>query len=263
MEREVFQVPEFCPACSGPTSVEGEFLYCRSKVCPSRLSGTVRVWVNKLGLLHWGDAFIDALTDPDKPRVSSLADLYRLTVEEMAECCSGMKVAMKCWETLHKAKKIPLELMLAGLNIPNLGIATGTDMVQSGLNSVEKILAADHSRLLEVPNVGEVTARQIYLGLQDRRDMILDLASVLEIKDPTSGPLSGKSFCITGATSKPRKAVQKEILEAGGIVKESVGAGLTYLVTNEDPSFNSSKMQKAKKLGTQVISESDLYRMFR
>ena len=227
------------------------------------MSGSVKAWVNRLGLLHWGDSFIDTLTDPDNPRIASIADLYRLDVEDMAECCSGVKVAQKCWEVLHRAKSIPLELMLAGLNIQNLGIATSTDMVQAGLDTVEKILSASIEDLLRVPNVGEVTARQIYSGIQERREAILDLASVLDLKRPISGPLSGKSFCITGATSKPRKAVQKDILNAGGTVKESVGSGLTYLITNEDQSFTSSKMQKAKKYGVSIITESEFYDMIR
>jgi DNA ligase (NAD+) len=88
----------------------------------------------------------------------------------------------------------------------------------------------------------------------------MDLAEVLDLKKPAAGPLSGKTFCITGATSKPRKAVEKIIMDAGGVAKGSVGAGLSFLVTN-DPDTGSSKMKSAKKHGVEVISEADLYRM--
>lgn len=152
-----------------------------------------------------------------------------------------------------------LELMLSGLNIQNLGLSTATDIVTSGLDTVEKVISAGYDDFLKIPNVGEITARQVFDGIQERRDAILDLSTVLDIQLVQLGPLSGKSFCITGNTSKPRKSVQKDIMDSGGIVKESVGSGLTYLITNEDPSFESSKMTKAKKYGTQIISENVLY----
>jgi DNA ligase (NAD+) len=257
---DYFRIPEHCPACSGALSVEGQFLYCRNQACPVQLSGSVRVWVKRLGLLHWGDALIDALTDPANPRVQSLADLYRLEPEVIAECTSGLKVAKKCWETLHANKSIKLELLIASLNIPNLAVATATDIVQAGYDSVEKVLGLTVEQLLKVPNIGPVTAQQVFDGLQERKHAIMDLAEVLDIRGSEAGPLSGKSFCITGATSKPRTAVQKMIMDAGGIVKSSAGAGLSFLVTNETDT-TSKKMQNAKKYGTEVISESRLYEM--
>ena len=257
---DYFSIPEHCPACSGILSVEGQFLYCRNRNCPVQLSGSVKVWVKRLGLLHWGDALIDTLTSPGNPKISTLADLYRLEPEEIAECTSGLKMAKKCYDTLHANKSIKLELLIASLNIPNLATATATDIVQAGYDSVDKILALTQEQLLQVPNVGPVTAQQVFDGLQERKCVILDLASVLDIRALENGPLSGKSFCITGATSKPRKAVQKMIMDAGGIVKDSAGKGLTYLVTNETDT-TSKKMQNAKKHGTEVISESRLYEM--
>jgi DNA ligase (NAD+) len=259
--REFFVVPNFCPICSGPTSLEGDFLFCRSKICPARLSGSVKVWINRLGLLQWGDALINTLTNSDNPKVESLADLYRLSVDDIASCCSGQKVAKKCYEILHSNKNISLELLLSALNIPNLGTATATDIVHAGYDTIEKLLSMGYDELLKIPNIGEITARQAFDGIQERREIMVELSQVLDIRESIPGPLKGASFCITGSTSKPRKAVQKSIMDAGGIVKDSVGQGLTYLVTNEDASWNTSKMQKAKKYLTRIISESELYKM--
>jgi DNA ligase (NAD+) len=258
--QEPFLVPSNCPVCGGPSSEEGEFLFCRSKSCPVQLSGSVRVWIKRLGLLHWGDALIDRLTDPADPKVGSLADLYRLSVEDIASCCSGTKFAQKCYDVLHSGKRVTVELLLASMNIPNLAVSTATDVVQAGFDTVDKILGMSYEDLLSVPNVGDVTARQILEGLSSRRQAISDLASVLTVLSPTAGPLSGLSFCITGSTSVPRKALEKSIMDCGGVVKSSVGSGTKYLVTN-DPDTGSSKMQSAKKHGATVISEADLRRL--
>jgi DNA ligase (NAD+) len=257
---EVFQIPSFCPACSGPVIPEGFFLYCRNRGCPAKLAGSVKVWIKRLGLLHWGDALVDELTNPNSPKIQTIGDLYRLTIDDLTLCTSGPKMAKKCYEVLHSNKSIPLELMLASLNIPNFALATATDIVQAGYDTVEKVLGLTYDDLQKVPNIGEVTAAQVVSGLEERRDAIMDLAGVLDIKKAISGPLSGKSFCITEATSKPRKAIEKLIMDAGGVAKSSVGKELSYLVTNY-PNTTSSKMQNAKKYGIPVISENELYRM--
>lgn len=264
---DLFRIPDHCPVCAGPVALKNAFLYCQSRSCPAKAAGSIKVWIKRLGILQWGDALVDSLTDPDNPRVNCIGDLYRLTVDDIAMCCSGVKVAKKCYEILHASKSVTLELMLASLNIPNLAVSTATDIVQSGYDSVQKIAAlcslSDDlalEALTSVPNVGEITARQVLDGLREKMDTILDLESVIELRKPSSGPLSGKLFCITGATSKPRKTVEKMIMDAGGVVKSSVGAGLSYLVTN-DSDTTSSKMKSAKKHGVTVISEVALYNM--
>lgn len=257
--REYFLIPTLCPVCSGHLSEEGQFLYCRTRTCPVQLSGSVKVWIKRLGLLHWGDALVDSLTDPSSPRIKSIADLYRLSVEDIAECCSGLKFARKCWDVLHSSKRITVELLIASMNIPNLAVSTSADIVQAGYNTIDKVLAMTYEDLLKVPNIGEKTASQVFSGLQDRAEAIRDLATVLDVA-ASEGLLSGKSFCITGATSRPRKALEKMIMDAGGAVKGSVGKGLSFLVTN-DSDTTSSKMQNAKKYGTTVISEKSLYEM--
>lgn len=260
---EFFEVPQACPVCGSLLARQTYFLFCVSLSCPVKLSGSVRTWVKRLGLLHWGDALIDELSDPQHQRIASIADLYRLSVADIAECCSGDKFARKCYDVLHSQKKVSLELLLSALNIQNMAVSTATDIVRAGFDTVAKVMTlvdAPESEALvaleAVPNVGAITARQVLDGLRDKRSVIEDLATVLEV-GPSGGFLSGQTFCITGSTSKPRKALEKAIMDFGGGVKSSAGAGLTYLVTN-DPDTGSKKMQGAKKHGTKVISESDL-----
>lgn len=261
MSHTLFPIPDFCPICGGTAEIDGSFLYCRSRSCPSKLSGSLKVWVSRLGLLHWGDSLIESLTDGDHPAVSSISGLYELTVEQIADHCSGLKFAKKCYEILHSQKRVKLETVLSALNIPNLGIATSTDIVKAGFDSADKVIALSEKDLVNIPNIGTVTASHLFFGIQGKRDEILSLSKVLTIEGPSNGPLSGMSFCITGSTSIPRKALQKKIVDSGGIIKESVTAGLNFLVTNEDKSFGSSKMKKAESFGTKVISEQELSQM--
>ncbi len=261
MEEALFEIPSLCPDCAGPAVVRGDFLYCAGAACPSRLSGSLKVWVRNLGLLHIGEATIDSLT-ADPPAVKSVADLYSLSVEDWSDHCSGMKMAAKCHSALHSNKELPLELIIASLNIPNFGLSTATDIVRGGMDTVEKLLSADFEALKAIPNVGEITARQIQEGLLLRRDVLVALMGVLTVKTVSVGPLSGKSVVITGDLSLPRKTVEKMIMDAGGTAGRSVSKGTTYLVTN-DLDTGSKKMQAAKKNGVEIITEGELMSIIR
>lgn len=233
--------------------MEGDFLYCRSKKCPTRLFGDVKVWVDRLGLLFWGDAMIKSLTDPDSPNsIQSIADLYRMSIADLEEHCSGLKMARKCWKILHDNMSIPLEVVLAGMNIQNMGLSTATDIVKAGHDTVDKVLNLSTRQLSEVPNIGEITANQIKIGLDTKSAVLMDLASILDIRSVTIGPLSGKKICITGDVWAPRKAVQKMIAAAGGRAVDSVSKDTSALVC-DDANSSSSKSKRAASYGIPVV----------
>lgn len=72
------------------------------------------------------------------------------------------------------------------------------------------------------------------------------------------GVLSGKTFVLTGALSRPRPEFEKMIAEAGGKATGSVTKNTTYLVEGEG---GGSKRDKAAKLGIPVIGEAELMAM--
>jgi DNA ligase (NAD+) len=258
---EFFPIPTECPSCFGPLSIEGDFLYCRSKKCPARLFGDVKVWVDRLGLLFWGDAFIGSLTDPDKPNsISSVADLYKMSIADFEEHCSGLKMARKCWKVLHDSMSVPLEVVISGMNIPNLGLSTATDIVKAGYNTVESIVSISVEQLVLIPNVGGTTAKQIRAGLDVKGQLLKDLSLHLDIRSSDSGPLAGKKICITGDVWAPRKAVQKLIVSAGGRAVDSVSKDTDILVC-DNASSSSGKSKKAVAYGIPIISGSDLKRV--
>ena len=79
-----------------------------------------------------------------------------------------------------------------------------------------------------------------------------------EEKKATGGKLEGKSFLFTGTISMPRKQAEKLVTDNGGTIASSVSKNLTCLVAGESAG---SKLEKAKKLGIQVLSEEEFKRM--
>jgi DNA ligase (NAD+) len=78
-------------------------------------------------------------------------------------------------------------------------------------------------------------------------------------KTVTEGPLVGKTFVITGTLpSLSREKAIEKIALGGGKVTSSVSSNTDYLLVGDNAG---SKLQKAEKLGTRVISEQDLLGM--
>ena len=67
--------------------------------------------------------------------------------------------------------------------------------------------------------------------------------------------MSGKTLCITGTLSRPRKEIALSIKSEGGKVVSSVSANLDYLVAGES---SGSKLEKARELEVKVLDESEL-----
>ncbi|MEI3153811.1 MAG: BRCT domain-containing protein [Odoribacter sp.] len=63
---------------------------------------------------------------------------------------------------------------------------------------------------------------------------------------------------ITGTLSRPREYFKELILNAGGKVSDSVSAKTAYLLAGENAG---SKLKKAEKLGTKIITENEFYSM--
>ena len=74
-------------------------------------------------------------------------------------------------------------------------------------------------------------------------------------EEKLSNKLDQKTFLITGTLTKPRKEIEKQITDNGGIMLSSVSSKLNYLIVGENAG---SKLEKAKKLGIEIIEEKDL-----
>ncbi|OCA03138.1 NAD-dependent DNA ligase LigA [Akkermansia glycaniphila] len=84
-------------------------------------------------------------------------------------------------------------------------------------------------------------------------------ATYIENKNETvEGPLSGKTFVLTGALSRPRPEYEKLIAAQGGKATGSVTKKTDYLVAGEG---GGSKRDKAAQLGIPVITEEQLLSM--
>jgi DNA ligase (NAD+) len=255
LSEGVAAAPSVCASCQAPVARDGEYLVCKNLDCPARRIGRLRQWIGRLELLNWGEKTLIRLYEEGLAREP--ADLYRLTPERlMALDGFGETTAKKLLEPLHAMKKIPLDRFIAALGIETVSTETGALLVRAGYDSIERIAGATAEELAAIPGLGAIKAEKIREGVLGRVDEVARLAEVgvVPVAPREGGPLAGLSFCFSGSHARPRKALEKIVEQNGARVASSVTKGVSYLVL-ADASSTSSKAEKARKIGTQVIDE--------
>ena len=263
--RATIETPTICPRCSSELEEEGAFIRCINIECPARLERAILYWCRKLGMDGIGEKLAEQLCSSGM--VSSLADLYRL--EEREKELIGLdrmaeKSAKNILNELRTTRKMTLIDFISALGLPRIGPEIAT-LVCSEMKTFEELMgmiddrAAAIERLVSIDRIGETVAQLLLDGISERRDSILDLYSQIEIIEGgelnSEGPLSGSTFCITGTLTRPRKEIALSIKSEGGKVVSSVSGNLHYLVAGTSAG---SKMDKARRLGVRVISETEL-----
>jgi DNA ligase (NAD+) len=267
--------PESCPRCETPVALEGKYLRCQNPECPGKVDGDIKRWVHELEIDSLGEKWIATLIGAGL--IADPADLYRLTpevlvpLERMADI-----LAAKVVRNIAETRDPPLDRFIAALNIPEFSRQRAQMLIDAGHDTREKLRALTVEGIAGVKGFKETLAGKIAGGLAARRERIEKLRAagvaprpgVPKAAAPT-GPLAGKTFCFTGAvkaihpaTGKAwtRKELQALVEAKGGRNLSDVSSGLDYLVL-ADPGSTSSKAQKARKLGTALLSEEEFFRL--
>jgi DNA ligase (NAD+) len=228
--------------------------------CPAQVLGRLLNWIKELNVLEWGESVLTKLVDSGK--VSTVADLYTLSVSDLANLDRmGQKSAQKCYDTLHANMEVPLEVILGGLSIPMIGQSTIKLVMAAGFDTLNKINACSVANFENIQGIGPTKATSLFEGLKDNEKLLTALLNNgVKVKEIVIGKLTGKSVCFTGTMANKRTVLEKMAIDAGGTVKGSVGKGLTFLVIN-DLNSTSSKAVNAKKLGTKLVSEDEFLEM--
>lgn len=258
----VAKAPEICPICGTPTVREGEYVVCPDEAsCPAQLKGRIERYVKGLDIKEWGGGLIEKLVEAKL--VTDVADLYVLKAEDLAGIeRMGDKSAQNVLQTLWAKNPIPLENLLGALSIPLCATSTIRMVMDSGIDTWDKIRVATEAQFEAVPGLGPVKAHALASWLAGLGSKVMGrlFEFGVEIQKPIVGILTGQSFCFTGTMKHKRPVLEQMVKDNGGAVKASVTKGLTCLVMS-DPTSASSKAKAARKNGTRCISEDEFLLM--
>src|SRR5262249_48836208 len=160
--------------------------------------------------------------------------------------------------------EISFSRVLFGLNIPDVGWITAQNLVRH-FGTVDALMNATQEELVEAEGIGPERAEAIaeWFGDDDNRALVRELRELglrLEIGEedkPVEGPLTGKTYVITGTLEGfTRDEAAAALEELGAKVGNSVSSKTTALIVGEDP--GRSKLTKAEKSGIPQIGECEL-----
>ncbi len=213
-----------------------------------------------------GAKLIEQFVEED--RIGSPSDIYRLTKDELAQReRMGEKSAENLIQAIEESKSTTLTRFLFALGIREVGESTAASLA-SHFGNLAVIEKASIEELMKVPDVGPVVAKRIrdFLDEEHNLDVMRELQNLgvhWTDTDPMQasedGPLSGKTFVITGTLPDMTRDEAKALIQQhGGKVTGSVSSKTSYLLAGEKAG---SKLAKAQKLEVEVIDVEGLTRL--
>lgn len=263
-----FKMPSICPECGTKLVKERQdekVWRCPNNACPARVSNLLKHFASKgaLDIDGMGEKNVQLLLE--KQLVNTPADMYQLKKQDLLELDRfAEKSANNLIESIAAKRTPPLHRFLYGLGIRHVGTQTAVDLANNFL-SLESIASASYDELLGVDGVGMIVAESIIAWFADPTNQQL-LESFKqqgvwpEVVASSSGRLNGKTFVVTGSLdSMGRDEAAERIRSLGGTFQSSVGKGTDYLVAGNN--VGTSKLEKAQKLGVEIIDEAKLASM--
>jgi DNA ligase (NAD+) len=260
-----FRMPDHCPICGSTVGREGAYFYCTGQsVCSAQLKGAIEHFASKhaLNIEGLGKKTVAQLVD--EGLVRSLADLYRLTKDDLVKL-EGFadRSATLLLKSIAESKAVPMDRFLMGLGIRQVGQHIAKILARE-FRSLDEILSADPERLQRIHEIGPEISDSLvaYWSEPHNREVIeqlqelgVQIASVAGTGDQMQSPHAGKTFVFTGGLDHfTRDEARRAVETAGAHVASSVSKKTSYVVAGRDPG---SKLDQARTLGVTILTEQE------
>ncbi len=265
--------PERCPCPLSTLLVrpEGEAdTRCVEVACPFQRDQRLVHWGSRgaLDIEGLGERTVVQLTGAGL--VADPADLYRLTVEQVAGLEGFAQVsAQKLVDAVDASRRQPLARLLIAFGVRHLGPAAAQALAARFV-TLDRLLAASAEELAAVDGVGEVIAGSIveWAARPPTVDFVARLrsagvdfgseeAAAAAAAERAAIPevLAGKTVVVTGTLGGfTREEAEQAVILRGGKSPGSVSAKTFAVVVGASP--GASKLTKAEQLGIPILDEA-------
>jgi DNA ligase (NAD+) len=287
-ERE-WDMPATCPVCGTPIARDEGAVrhYCPNPACPARVSQEFGNFVGGMDIEGAGWKTLEQLLQTGL--VTKRGDFFRLSVEDLEGLDRfGRKSAENLHAAIRKAKRRPLERIIASLGIPQVGWTTAIELAHWLAAEVPAedpaddrpwlVRAAAHlrtvasetpERFVEIEGVGPTVSAALAAWFAPGgpgEGVLEDLADAgveAELPEPRvaaeAGPLAGRTVVVTGTIEGfSREGAESAIRAAGGKPAGSVSKKTDYVVAGEGAG---SKLAKAQELGVPMLDADGFRRL--
>jgi DNA ligase (NAD+) len=260
--ERAFVMPTRCPRCDTEiVRPEGEAVArCPNLQCPAQVLGRIVHFAGRgaMDIEHLGERTAAELLD--RSLIADQADVFFLTPEAIAQLPNFKDRAISNLQgAINAAKDRPIDRLLYGFGIRHVG-ASAARALADAFGSIDRIAATSAEEIAAVEGVGAVIAGAVraFFDRPETAQLLEKLrragVRLAETREQRTGPLTGKSFVITGTLDALSREAAKERIEAlGGKMMSALSARTNYLVVGADPG---SKLDKAAKLGVTTLDEA-------
>ncbi len=265
--------PKFCPSCGCKLEkIPAEAtIKCINKHCEAVLIGLLKHWVSKsaMNIEGLGSKIIEQLLEAKLIR--NISDLYTLNYEKLIKLeRMGEKSTINLLKGIENSKNQIWKKKLYGLGINHIGQVTAKNICNK-FNCIEDLKEASLSnpnKLMEINGIGDeiIESLKTWFESEDNIKLIrmlyergvlfqnqIDANPITHIEN---NEINKKVFVLTGTMkSFSREELITKIEGYGGQVKNSISKNIDYLIVGDKAG---NKLEKAKKLGTNILKEEEL-----
>lgn len=211
-----------------------------------------------------GENIIEELLD--RGLIKNIADLYELTNEDFESMKkNGKKFAQNLVDSINNSRSNDLYRLITGLGIRNIGVKAAKSLAKH-FKTMDNLMNAEVEEIVGIDDMGEIMAKSVFDFFHESQtiDLIerfkaLGLNMEEKQEDGIDNRFEGMTFVLTGALDGYSRKEAEDIIEKfGGKASSSVSKKTTYVLAGED---SGSKLEKAQKLGVQIITEQEFTQM--
>ncbi|TKN51613.1 NAD-dependent DNA ligase LigA [Enterococcus faecium] len=269
-DSEEYQLPTHCPVCGSElVHLDEEVaLRCINPKCPAQMKEGLNHFVsrNAMNIDGLGPRVLEQMYD--KKLVADVADLYKLTEEELLTLDKiKEKSANNILTAIDNSKDNSVERLIFGLGIRHVG-AKAAKILAEHFGDLETLSKSDYESIIALDTIGDIIADSVvtYFSNEEVHELMNELKQTgvnFEYKglrnaqlQEVESPFKEKTVVLTGKLTRFTREEAKETIEnLGGKVTGSVSKKTDIVVAGEDAG---SKLTKAQELGIEVWTEDQM-----
>lgn len=256
-----------CPEC-GRTLIRdiGEAIhYCPNEMgCPPQIKGRIEHFITRKAMdISGGSETIEHLYSAGL--IKNIADLYTLDWQDVAQLERwAEKSAKNLVTSIHNSVNIPYERVLFALGIRFVG-ETVAKKLAAAFPNIDLLMAATVDQLIEVDEIGERIALSVirYFENETNKRLVAQLREYglqfelsHDVMSQRTDKLAGKTIVISGTFEKHSRDEYKNMIELnGGKNSGSISSKTSFMLAGDN--MGPAKLEKAEKLGVEILNEDD------
>ena len=263
-----------CPVCGTPLQrVEGEAAWvCPNKwECKPQITGRIEHFVSRHAMNIDGIGEEVAVQLHESGLVNNIADLYDLTVDKLVNLDRfQLKSAQRIMRGIEQSRQVPFERVIYALSINFVG-ETIAKVLARNVHNIDRLMEMSAEELAAIPEIGPKIAQSIveYFAVESNRDIVerlrwagLQMALSEEELASRTTKLEGKKIVISGVFQHHSREEYKAMIEQnGGKNVSSISKATSFILAGDN--MGPAKLEKAQKLGIDIINEDQFLEMIK